>query len=79
MHTEGSYRDVLKVPGVQPFLWLQFFNAFNDNMYKIVVSLLAVSAGGPSAERRLSGTGQLHFCSTVFDFCHLCGTTGRPF
>ena len=42
MHTEGSYREVLKVPGVQPFLWLQFFNAFNDNMYKIVVSLLAV-------------------------------------
>ena len=23
-------------------MWLQFFNAFNDNMYKIVVSLLAV-------------------------------------
>ena len=43
MHTEGSYREVLKVPGVQPFLWLQFFNAFNDNMYKIVVSLLAVA------------------------------------
>ena len=46
MHTEGSYREVLKVPGVQPFLWLQFFNAFNDNMYKIVVSLLAVALVG---------------------------------
>jgi len=41
MHTEGSYKEVLQVKGVQPFLWLQFFNAFNDNMYKIVVSLLA--------------------------------------
>ncbi len=48
MHTEGSYREVLKVRGVQPFLWLQFFNAFNDNMYKIVVSLLAVAIVGQS-------------------------------
>lgn len=46
MHTEGSYHDVLKVPGLQPFLWLQFFNAFNDNMYKLVVSLMAVALVG---------------------------------
>jgi acyl-[acyl-carrier-protein]-phospholipid O-acyltransferase/long-chain-fatty-acid--[acyl-carrier-protein] ligase len=46
IHSEGSYREVLKVPGVQPFLWLQFFNAFNDNMYKLVVSLLAVAILG---------------------------------
>jgi len=46
MNTEGSYREVLKVRGLQPFLWLQFFNAFNDNMYKLVVSLLAVGIVG---------------------------------
>jgi acyl-[acyl-carrier-protein]-phospholipid O-acyltransferase/long-chain-fatty-acid--[acyl-carrier-protein] ligase len=48
MHTKGSYREVLKLPGMQAFLWLQFFNAFNDNTYKIVVSLLAVQWVGPS-------------------------------
>ncbi len=38
----GSYSEVLKVKGVQPFLWMQFLNAFNDNTYKLAVSLLAV-------------------------------------
>ena len=42
MTGSGSYSEVLKVKGVQPFLWMQFLNAFNDNVYKLVVSLLAV-------------------------------------
>ena len=37
-----SYRDTLKRPGLQPFLWTQFLGAFNDNLFKIVVSMLAV-------------------------------------
>src|SRR5438067_999702 len=37
-----TYRDTLKHPGLQPFLWTQFLGAFNDNLFKIVVSLLAV-------------------------------------
>jgi acyl-[acyl-carrier-protein]-phospholipid O-acyltransferase/long-chain-fatty-acid--[acyl-carrier-protein] ligase len=44
MTNSGSYSEVLKVKGVQPFLWMQFLNAFNDNVYKLVVSLLAVLA-----------------------------------
>lgn len=44
MTHSGSYSEVLKLKGVQPFLWMQFLNAFNDNMYKLVVSLLAVLA-----------------------------------
>jgi acyl-[acyl-carrier-protein]-phospholipid O-acyltransferase/long-chain-fatty-acid--[acyl-carrier-protein] ligase len=32
----------LKRPGLQPFLWTQFLGAFNDNLFKIVVSMLAV-------------------------------------
>ena len=48
----GRYTDTLKHPGLQPFLWTQFLGALNDNIYKIVVSLLAVnlaiSAGGGS-------------------------------
>jgi acyl-[acyl-carrier-protein]-phospholipid O-acyltransferase/long-chain-fatty-acid--[acyl-carrier-protein] ligase len=37
-----TYRDTLKQPGLQPFLWTQFLGAFNDNLFKIVVSMLAV-------------------------------------
>jgi acyl-[acyl-carrier-protein]-phospholipid O-acyltransferase/long-chain-fatty-acid--[acyl-carrier-protein] ligase len=42
MTNSGSYSEVLKIKGVQPFLWMQFLNAFNDNVYKLVVSFLAV-------------------------------------
>ena len=53
--TNGSYRQTLARTGLQPFLWTQFLGAFNDNLFKIVVSLLAVhvatSGGG---ERELS-------------------------
>src|SRR6185295_864176 len=37
-----SYRDTLTRRGLQPFLWTQFLGAFNDNLFKIVVSMLAV-------------------------------------
>jgi acyl-[acyl-carrier-protein]-phospholipid O-acyltransferase / long-chain-fatty-acid--[acyl-carrier-protein] ligase len=37
-----TYRDTLKHRGLQPFLWTQFLGAFNDNLFKIVVSMLAV-------------------------------------
>src|SRR6266436_257915 len=37
-----TYRDTLKHKGLQPFLWTQFLGAFNDNLFKIVVSMLAV-------------------------------------
>ena len=53
-----TYRDTLKQPGLQPFIWTQFLGAFNDNLFKIVVSMLAVhmaSAGG--AGRGLSIVG----------------------
>jgi acyl-[acyl-carrier-protein]-phospholipid O-acyltransferase/long-chain-fatty-acid--[acyl-carrier-protein] ligase len=37
-----TYRDTLRRKGLQPFLWTQFLGAFNDNLFKIVVSMLAV-------------------------------------
>lgn len=43
MTDSSSYADVLRVRGIKPFLSVQFLNAFNDNVYKLVVSLLAVS------------------------------------
>jgi acyl-[acyl-carrier-protein]-phospholipid O-acyltransferase/long-chain-fatty-acid--[acyl-carrier-protein] ligase len=37
-----SYRETLTRKGLQPFFWTQFLGAFNDNLFKIVVSMLAV-------------------------------------
>jgi len=41
----GSYRETLKHPGFAPFFWTQFLGAFNDNFYKMVVTLVALNAG----------------------------------
>src|SRR6476659_4335775 len=50
-----TYRDTLKQRGLQPFLWTQFLGAFNDNLFKIVVSMLAVRVvGAAGAGRELS-------------------------
>ena len=38
----SGFKDVLKNGGFQAFLWTQFLGAFNDNAYRIVVSLRAV-------------------------------------
>src|SRR5436190_2909484 len=37
-----SYRETLRRRGLQSFLWTQFLGAFNVNLFKIVVSMLAV-------------------------------------
>lgn len=58
----GKYSDTLKQSGLQSFLWTQFLGALNDNLYKIVVTLLAadlaISAGG--------GSGYLPLVAAVF-------------
>ncbi len=55
----GKYKDLLTALGFQAFLWTQFLGAFNDNVYKIVVAMLAVhvatSAGGGSGHLSLVG------------------------
>src|SRR5580765_8179297 len=48
--SDGTYRQTLSRRGLQPFLWTQFLGAFNDNLFKIVVSLLAVRMAATSAE-----------------------------
>ena len=56
--TAHSYRDTMARRGLQPFLWTQFLGAFNDNLFKIVVSMLAVhAASGANAGRQLSLVG----------------------
>ncbi len=55
----SSYSDLLKRGGFQSFLWTQFLGAFNDNVYKIIVSVMAVEiaadAGKGSTYLSLAG------------------------
>src|SRR5204863_3389853 len=56
--TAHTYADTLRHRGLQPFLWTQFLGAFNDNLFKIVVSMLAVHAATQAnAGRQLSLVG----------------------
>jgi acyl-[acyl-carrier-protein]-phospholipid O-acyltransferase/long-chain-fatty-acid--[acyl-carrier-protein] ligase len=57
----GKYKDLLKLFGFQSFLWTQFLGAFNDNVYKIVVSMLAVDVATSS-----DGSGYLSLVGAVF-------------
>ncbi len=50
--SDGGYRRTLARKGLQPFLWTQFLGAFNDNLFKIVVTLLAVRAAADGASGR---------------------------
>ena len=57
----GTYRETLKRQGLQPFLWTQFLGAFNDNLFKIVVSMLAVHRASASG-----GGGDLSLVGAIF-------------
>jgi len=58
--TSHTYRDTLRRTGLQPFLWTQFLGAFNDNLFKIVASMLAVQGlATAEASRNLSLVGAL--------------------
>lgn len=58
----GKYWDLLKSFGFQSFLWTQFLGAFNDNVYKIIVSMLAVDAAAHNG----GGSGYLSLVGAVF-------------
>jgi len=58
----GKYKDLLTALGFQAFLWTQFLGAFNDNIYKIVVALLAVHVATSSG----GGSGHLSLVGAVF-------------
>src|SRR6185436_15920622 len=56
--TESTYRQTLRQRGLKAFLWTQFLGALNDNVFKIVVSMLAVRvAASGSGGRELSIVG----------------------
>jgi acyl-[acyl-carrier-protein]-phospholipid O-acyltransferase/long-chain-fatty-acid--[acyl-carrier-protein] ligase len=53
-----SYRDTLGRRGIPSFLWTQFLGAFNDNLFKFVVTMAAAGATvGTDANRAVSIAG----------------------
>ncbi|MEO7192807.1 MAG: acyl-[ACP]--phospholipid O-acyltransferase [Vicinamibacterales bacterium] len=68
---EGSYRGTLKIPGLQSFLWTQFLGAFNDNVYKIIVSFFAIRQLG--AERGMPAAAAIF----VLPFLLFSGWSGH--
>lgn len=58
----GHYKRLLGNTGFEAFLWTQFLGAFNDNVYKMMVSMLAVEI---AANRQL-GARYLAIANAVF-------------
>ncbi|HLJ44703.1 MAG TPA: acyl-[ACP]--phospholipid O-acyltransferase [Bryobacteraceae bacterium] len=60
--TNSSFRELIRNYGFQAFLWTQFLGAFNDNLYKIIVSLRAVHVAAHTG----SGSEYLALAGAVF-------------
>ena len=59
---QNSFKDLLKNAGFHAFLWTQFLGAFNDNVYKILVSMRAVHVAANTG----SGSMYLSLAGVVF-------------
>ena len=70
----GKYKELLKSGGFRSFLWAQFLGALNDNLYKMIVSLFAVSVAlsAAGASKYLS-LGQAVFILPFFLFSGYAG------
>jgi acyl-[acyl-carrier-protein]-phospholipid O-acyltransferase / long-chain-fatty-acid--[acyl-carrier-protein] ligase len=79
MNDSGSYSDVLKVKGIQPFLWMQLLNAFNDNVYKLVVSLLAIEVAGKERSGVYLSIAGLVFIAPFLPFSGYAGQLADKF
>ena len=62
MTNKQGYGALLGNRGFQAFLWTQFLGAFNDNVYKMIVSVGAVEL----AANRLLGARYLALAGAVF-------------
>jgi acyl-[acyl-carrier-protein]-phospholipid O-acyltransferase/long-chain-fatty-acid--[acyl-carrier-protein] ligase len=73
--TTGSYSKLLLDWGFQSFLWTQFLAAFNDNVYKMIVSIMAVKIASDPAvgSRYLSLAGAVF----VLPFLLFAGPAGQ--
>src|SRR6266567_3388438 len=62
MKEHRGFGQLLGNKGFQSFLWTQFLGAFNDNVYKIIVSMRAVHVAAASG----SGSEYLSLAGVVF-------------
>src|SRR5665213_931382 len=59
MKSQSGYRALLKDGGFEAFLWTQLLGAFNDNVFKMIVSVFAVNraVGSGPGSRNLALAG----------------------
>src|ERR1700704_1112658 len=70
----GGYSALLKDARFEAFLWTQFLGAFNDNVYKMIVSIMAVRvAGAATGSRYLAIAGAVF----VIPFLLFAGYAGQ--
>ncbi len=73
--SSGSYARLLTDGGFQAFLWTQFLGAFNDNVYKMIVSIMALRlAADPQAGSRYLALAGAVF---VIPFLLFAGPAGQ--
>lgn len=72
----SSYATLLKSGGFQSFLWTQFLGAFNDNVFKMIVSVAAVAYTAGNEE---AGSQYLALTGAVFvlPFLLMAGWAGQ--
>ena len=58
----GTYAQVLGERGFKAFLWTQFLGAFNDNVCRLVISMVALAAAGATG----TASGHLPWVTAVF-------------
>lgn len=61
-----QYLTLLKYPGFFPFICTQFLGAFNDNVFKIVISMLAIRNMGSQSGAYLSLIGAVFMLPWFF-------------
>ena len=61
-----QYLALLKYPGFFPFICTQFLGAFNDNVFKIVISMLAIRNMGSQSGAYLSLIGAIFMLPWFF-------------
>ena len=75
MQNKNGYGSLLKHSRFQAFLWTQFLGAFNDNVYKMIVSITAVrtAVSGELSSRYLALAGAVF----VLPFLLFAGYAGQ--
>ncbi|MEP6716375.1 MAG: MFS transporter [Terriglobia bacterium] len=75
MKTKSGYGPLLADSRFEAFLWTQFLGAFNDNVYKMIVSIMAVrvAVGGAGSGKYLALAGAVF----VIPFLLFAGYAGQ--